>query len=283
MNCDHYSGHPRVASVIAGGSNGHRPAIRTTARRTTRSGSRAASSSINVTATVTDANGRFVPGLRQEDFTSTKTTSSRTSPTSAPSGCRSAWASCSTPAAAWPAKRCDNALAAHRSLPDELLDPDDEIFLYRFSNFPGAAAGLDDGPAALEPRARAHHADGGTAMYDAVAEAVPLAQTGQNRKKAIVLISDGNDTDSDTSLSASEAADPRDRGAGLRDRHRRPARRTRRSACRMPPTAPAAADPAVRFPAAGVPRGHGGIALPFQTFRGGQPQQRPASSAATIA
>lgn len=33
-------------------------------------------------------------------------------------------------------------------------------------------------------------------MYDAVAEAVPMAQGGQNRKKAIVIISDGNDTNS---------------------------------------------------------------------------------------
>ena len=33
-------------------------------------------------------------------------------------------------------------------------------------------------------------------MYDAVAEAVPMAHGGQNRKKAIVLISDGNDTNS---------------------------------------------------------------------------------------
>jgi VWFA-related protein len=42
-------------------------------------------------------------------------------------------------------------------------------------------------------------AGGGTAMLDAIAEAVPLAQTGQNRKRAIVLISDGNDTDSQIS------------------------------------------------------------------------------------
>ena len=33
-------------------------------------------------------------------------------------------------------------------------------------------------------------------MYDAVAEAVPMAQSGQNRKKAVVIISDGNDTSS---------------------------------------------------------------------------------------
>ena len=41
---------------------------------------------------------------------------------------------------------------------------------------------------------------GGTAMYDAVAEAVPLADTGHNRKKALVVISDGNDTNSRTSV-----------------------------------------------------------------------------------
>ena len=33
-------------------------------------------------------------------------------------------------------------------------------------------------------------------MYDAVAEAIPLAEEGQNRKKALLLISDGNDTSS---------------------------------------------------------------------------------------
>ena len=33
-------------------------------------------------------------------------------------------------------------------------------------------------------------------MYDAVAEAMPLAQTGKNQKKALVIISDGNDTSS---------------------------------------------------------------------------------------
>ena len=38
-------------------------------------------------------------------------------------------------------------------------------------------------------------------MYDAIAESVPLAQTGQHRKRAVVLISDGNDTDSQVSLS----------------------------------------------------------------------------------
>jgi VWFA-related protein len=42
--------------------------------------------------------------------------------------------------------------------------------------------------------------NGGTAMYDAVAEAIPLTQQGQNRKKALLVISDGNDTASGTSI-----------------------------------------------------------------------------------
>ena len=37
---------------------------------------------------------------------------------------------------------------------------------------------------------------GGTAMYDAIAEAIPLAKSGHNPKKALVIISDGNDTSS---------------------------------------------------------------------------------------
>ena len=43
-------------------------------------------------------------------------------------------------------------------------------------------------------------ANGGTAMYDAVAQAVSLAEQGQHRKKALLVISDGNDTSSQTSL-----------------------------------------------------------------------------------
>ena len=39
-------------------------------------------------------------------------------------------------------------------------------------------------------------ANGGTAMYDAVVEALPLAARGRNPKKALVVISDGNDTSS---------------------------------------------------------------------------------------
>src|SRR6266481_1699251 len=38
--------------------------------------------------------------------------------------------------------------------------------------------------------------EGGTALYDTVDEAVPMASRGRNQKKALVVISDGNDTSS---------------------------------------------------------------------------------------
>src|SRR5205085_12412449 len=51
----------------------------------------------------------------------------------------------------------------------------------------------------LDPLARLVP-NGATAMYDTVAKAIPLAEQGQNRKKALVVISDGNDTSSRTDI-----------------------------------------------------------------------------------
>jgi Ca-activated chloride channel family protein len=157
---------------------------------------------INVTATVTDKTGRFVPGLRQEDFTiyedDVRQDISHFSNERVPvslgivldtSGSMSG-------------EKMDNALAAIDRFLTSLLDPTDEIFIYRFSNFPELLQDWTSDRTRLSRVVRRITAGGGTAMYDALAEAVPTAQTGQNRKKAIVLISDGNDTNSDTSLSA---------------------------------------------------------------------------------
>jgi VWFA-related protein len=44
--------------------------------------------------------------------------------------------------------------------------------------------------------------NGGTALYDALLEAIPLVGRGHNQKKALVVITDGNDTTSRSSLHA---------------------------------------------------------------------------------
>jgi len=157
---------------------------------------------INVTATVTDKSGRFVPGLRQEDFTiyedNVRQEITHFSNERVPVSLGIVLDTSGSMAG----EKIDNALSAIDRFLGSLLDPTDEIFIYKFSNFPELLQDWTTDRQRLSRVVRRINAGGGTAMYDALAEAIPLAQTGQNSKKAIVLISDGNDTDSDTSLSA---------------------------------------------------------------------------------
>ncbi|MBI1875046.1 MAG: VWA domain-containing protein, partial [Acidobacteria bacterium] len=83
----------------------------------------------------------------------------------------------------------------------DLLGPDDEIFLYRFATVPELVQDWTSDRPVLSRALKRLTVGGGTALYDAVAEAVPVAQEGQNRKKALVVISDGNDTNSRMSVS----------------------------------------------------------------------------------
>ena len=78
----------------------------------------------------------------------------------------------------------------------DLLDAEDEVFLYKFNDAPDL---LQDWTSDRQRVSRALarvSPRGGTALYDAVAEAIPLAQSGRHRKKALLIISDGNDTSS---------------------------------------------------------------------------------------
>jgi VWFA-related protein len=89
----------------------------------------------------------------------------------------------------------------HRFLFD-LLDPQDEVFLYRFDSRPDLVRGWTTDRASLGQALGAIKPFGGTAIYDTLAEAVPLTATGTRRKKALVLVSDGQDTSSHTTLAA---------------------------------------------------------------------------------
>ena len=157
---------------------------------------------INVNATVTDQTGRFVAGLTREDFRvfdddrpqSVTHFSAERVPVSLgivldTSGSMDG----------------EKIVAAREALErflSQLLDPEDEVFLFRFDNAPQLLQGwtkdkriVSDVVQRIQPR-------GGTALYDAVADAVQMAQQGHNRKKAVVIISDGNDTSSHTDLFA---------------------------------------------------------------------------------
>jgi Ca-activated chloride channel family protein len=153
---------------------------------------------INVTVTVSDESGRFVPGLRQEDFlvyeddqpvTVTHFNADRV-PVSLGIALDTSGSMAGT--------KIQEARAALDRFLYDLLDRDDEIFLYRFSNSPVLLQPWTKDRQALSRALARVEPNGGTAMYDAVAEAIPLTVQGQHRKKALLVISDGNDTSSAT-------------------------------------------------------------------------------------
>jgi VWFA-related protein len=157
---------------------------------------------VNVTATVTDDNGRFVPGLRQEDFTVYE--DGRVQEVSHFSSDRvpvSLGIALDSSGSMSPEK-----LAAARAAIDrlifKLLDQEDELFFVEFATQAHITQGWTTDRELISQAVARVNAIGGTALYDAVAEALPTAEEGQNRKKALLVISDGNDTNSSIGVSA---------------------------------------------------------------------------------
>jgi VWFA-related protein len=160
---------------------------------------------INVTATVTDRNGHFVPGLRKEDFRVYQ--DDQPQPITHFDNERvpvSLGIVLDTSGSMTGEKMAAARAALNRFLFD-LLDSEDEVFLYRFTSVPELVEGWTTDRRRISTELGRIQARGGTALYDAVAEAIPLAQSGRHRKKALVIISDGNDTSSRTDVEAVKA------------------------------------------------------------------------------
>ncbi|MBI1874403.1 MAG: VWA domain-containing protein [Acidobacteria bacterium] len=151
---------------------------------------------VNVTATVTDVSGRFVSGLRKDDFTVFEDGRPQTISHFSTERVPVSLGIVLDTSGSMAGDKLDAAKNAIDRFLYDLLSPDDEIFLYAFSDHPRLVEPWTTDRRRLSRSLRSITARGGTAMYDAVAEAVPLAQSGRNRKKAILLISDGNDTNS---------------------------------------------------------------------------------------
>ncbi|PYR37216.1 MAG: hypothetical protein DMF93_18325 [Acidobacteria bacterium] len=155
---------------------------------------------INVTASVSDASGRFVSGLRQEDFAvyedDQPVAVTHFNAERVPVSLGIALDTSGSMAGS----KIQEAQSALDRFLYELLDKDDEIFLYRFSNVPMLLQGWTRDRQLISRALGRITPNGGTAMYDAVADALPLTQQGQNRKKALLVISDGNDTASGTNV-----------------------------------------------------------------------------------
>lgn len=155
---------------------------------------------INVTATVSDASGRFVSGLRMEDFVVYEDDKPQTITHFEAERVPVSLGLVLDTSGSMAGDKIRAARTALDRFLYDLLDEQDEIFVYRFSDeaelvqtFTGDRRQLSRALNRIQPK-------GGTAMYDAVADAIPLAETGRYQKKALVIISDGNDTSSETAI-----------------------------------------------------------------------------------
>ena len=155
---------------------------------------------VNVTATVTDDGGRFVSGLRKEDFTvyedGVRQEVSQFSNERVPV---SLGIVLDTSGSMTPDKMSSARSAIDRFVYD-LLGKDDELFFMEFSNRPDLVQDWTTDRRAISRAVSRVTPAGGTAMYDAVADAIPVASAGKHPKKAILVISDGNDTNSGISV-----------------------------------------------------------------------------------
>src|SRR3954447_805429 len=155
---------------------------------------------INVPAPVSDPPGRFVSGLQQDDFVvyedDKPVSVTHFSAERVPVSLGIALDTSGSMAGS----KIQAAQDALDRFLYELLDKNDEIFLYRFSNVPMLLQGWTRDRQLLSRALGRITPNGGTAMYDAVADAIPMAQQGTHRKKALLVISDGQDTASSTNI-----------------------------------------------------------------------------------
>lgn len=157
---------------------------------------------INVMATVTDDEGRFVSNLRKEDFSVHEDGKPQNISQFTRDRVPVSLGILLDASGSMTTGRLKIAQAAIRHLVVDLLDKEDELFFVEF----GYSARLTQGW--TTDRKLIRHAledvsgpTGDTALRDAIALALPTAQEGRHIKKALLVISDGHDTRSVVSAS----------------------------------------------------------------------------------
>ena len=153
---------------------------------------------VNVAVTVTDARGRFVDGLTRDDFlvyedgepVEIALFDNERTPVSLGIALDTS--------GSMDGRKMRAARSALDQFLYDLLGPDDEIFLYRFDYAPVLLQDWTTDRDLLSRAIRGIRPRGETALYDAVAAALPRVAEGRHRKKALLVISDGNDNNSET-------------------------------------------------------------------------------------
>jgi VWFA-related protein len=155
---------------------------------------------VNVTATVSDGSGRFVPGLTKDDFLVYEDDQPQEITHFSSERVPVSLGVAIDTSGSMAGDKIREAQTALGRFVYDLLDKQDEIFIYRFSSQPQLLQGWTSDRQLLSRALERMSPNGGTAMYDAVRDALPLFATGRNRKKSLVIISDGRDTSSQSTI-----------------------------------------------------------------------------------
>jgi Ca-activated chloride channel family protein len=155
---------------------------------------------INVTTTVTDEDGRFVSGLRKEDFTVYEDGARQEITQFSNERVPVSLGIVLDTSGSMTSEKMSSARSAIDRFIYDLLGKDDQLFFMEFANRPDLVQDWTTDRRAISRAVARVNAAGGTAMYDAIADAVPLANEGTHPKKALLVISDGNDTNSSISV-----------------------------------------------------------------------------------
>jgi VWFA-related protein len=156
---------------------------------------------VNVTATVSDRDGRFVSGLTKDDFTvyddgrAQEITQFSNERVPVSLGILLDTSGSMTP------DKMASARSAIDRFVNQLRGDQDELFFVDFNNRSHLDQDWTSDRRAIMRAVNRAEANGGTALYDAIGNALPIAAGGKHQKKALLVITDGNDTDSYMSVS----------------------------------------------------------------------------------
>jgi Ca-activated chloride channel family protein len=154
---------------------------------------------INVVATVTDDRGRYVSDLTEEDFiVSEDGERQKIAHFSFSNDLPVSMGILLDTSGSMETRLSTATAAVERFIRD--THPDDEIFLMTFSNGTDIEQDFTSDRNKLAAALRGLNASGATALYDAVYDGVRKVRKGTRDKKAILLISDGEDSTSSRSM-----------------------------------------------------------------------------------
>ena len=157
---------------------------------------------VMVTATVVDAAGKLVTGLTRDDFTVYDDSEEQTITQFVSERAPVSLGILLDVSDSMTGKRMDDARAALDRFLGELLDEEDEAFVGVFNHRPRMITPWTLRPAQLRGALDGVIPTGGTAIYDAIVQALPRFTSRAHQRAAVVVISDGADTASDIDLRA---------------------------------------------------------------------------------